>query len=64
MPASAGVLAGGEQADVIRRREMFADVFGRDEIPTRLVGLGVGAGARQQAATPVGGGRAQRSSVC
>jgi diaminopimelate decarboxylase len=33
----------GEQADLIRRRETFADVFGRDEIPPRLIGEGPGA---------------------
>ena len=37
------VLVCGEQADLIRRRETFADVFGRDEIPPRLIGEGPGA---------------------
>jgi diaminopimelate decarboxylase len=36
------VLVCGEQADLIRRRETFADVFGRDEIPPRLLGDGPG----------------------
>ena len=34
------VLVCGDQADVIRRRETFADVFGRDEIPARLQDTG------------------------
>lgn len=50
------VLVCGEHADVIRRRETFGDVFGRDEIPARL--LGSGEGVAQDAATPVSGGRA------
>ncbi|HEY1520883.1 MAG TPA: hypothetical protein VGF91_30950 [Solirubrobacteraceae bacterium] len=36
------VLVCGEQADLIRRRETFADVFARDEIPARLFGEGAG----------------------
>ena len=36
------VLVCGEQVDLIRRRETFADVFGRDAIPARLIGDGAG----------------------
>ena len=50
------VLVCGDRADLIRRRETFADVFGRDEIPARLVGEG--AGAAQDTAALVSGGRA------
>jgi diaminopimelate decarboxylase len=32
------VLVSGSGADLIRRRETFADVFGRDSIPARLMG--------------------------
>lgn len=53
------VLVCGDQADVIRRRETFGDVFGRDEIPARLFGEGTRAGeGDQDAATLVSGGRA------
>jgi diaminopimelate decarboxylase len=50
------VLVCGPEADLIRRRETFADVFGRDEIPPRLVGQGARAG--QDAPTLTSGGRA------
>ena len=36
------VLVEGERAELIRRRESFADVFGRDSIPSRLAGDGPG----------------------
>ncbi len=50
------VLVCGQTADLIRRRETFADVFGRDEIPPRLLGEGPGAPARAaQAATVLSG---------
>jgi diaminopimelate decarboxylase len=52
------VLVCGEQADLIRRRETFADVFGRDEIPARLVGEGARAPGSQNTATLVSGGHA------
>ncbi len=42
------VLVCGEQADLIRRRETFADVFGRDEIPARLFGEGAGDDPRRR----------------
>jgi diaminopimelate decarboxylase len=50
------VLVCGEQADLIRRPETFADVFGRDEIPARLVGVGAAAG--QDTSALVSGPRA------
>ncbi len=34
------VLVCGDQVDLIRRRETFADVFGRDHVPARLIGEG------------------------
>ena len=50
------VLVCGGQADLIRRRETFADVFGRDEIPARLVGSGPGnAGAEARGDAGAGG---------
>lgn len=52
------VLVCGEDADLIRRRETFLDVFGRDEIPARLVGEGPGAEAVQDTAALVSGPRA------
>jgi diaminopimelate decarboxylase len=36
------VLVEGERAELIRRQESFADVFGRDSIPSRLAGDGLG----------------------
>ena len=52
------VLVCGEQADLIRRRETFADVFGRDEIPARLLGSGSGAGGDAGARSCGAGGDA------
>jgi diaminopimelate decarboxylase len=36
------VLVEADRIDLIRRRETFADVFGRDSIPSRLAGDGQG----------------------
>jgi diaminopimelate decarboxylase len=46
------VLVCGDQADLIRRRETFADVFGRDEIPARLIGSGHASATPDRAGSP------------
>ena len=47
------VLVCGKTADLIRRRETFADVFGRDEIPPRLLGEGPGPHVDAGQAAPI-----------
>jgi diaminopimelate decarboxylase len=51
------VMVCGEQADLIRRRETFADVFSRDHIPARLIGEGTGARVDHRGAATIVGAR-------
>jgi diaminopimelate decarboxylase len=46
------VLVSGAHADLVRRRETFADVFARDAIPVRLLGTGAAAPPISQAPPP------------
>jgi diaminopimelate decarboxylase len=57
------VLVCGEQTDLIRRRETFADVFGRDEIPARLFGEGAGRGGDSEAGVDADRARAAQGTA-
>ena len=51
MPRPATVLVHGVEAEVVKRAETVADVFGRDLVPARLgpvAGLGAGSSGREE----------------